>query len=55
MVRGTVAENLQKELSELTKTYSSLKAEVEQMAFRHERRQTLAPADRYINELFINA
>lgn len=54
VVHGSVMESWQKELSELTKTYSSLKAEVGQIAFRHEKQQIFSPVDGYVNVLFIN-
>lgn len=54
VVQGSVMGDWHKELSELTKTYLSLKAEVDAMAFRHEKQRIIAPVDGYVNELFIN-
>lgn len=54
VVQGSVVGDWHKELSELTKTYLSLKAEVDAMAFRHEKQRIIASVDGYVNELFIN-
>jgi hemolysin D len=54
VVRGGTTESWQKELSDLKKTYTSLKAEVDQTAFRHEKQQIISPVDGFINIIYVH-
>lgn len=54
VIRGGTVEGWQKELSELKKSYTSLKAEVDQTAFRHEKQQILSPVDGFINVINVH-
>jgi hemolysin D len=54
VVYGGTVEAWQKEQSELEKSYSSLKAEVDQASFRQEKQHIYAPADGYVNMILVN-
>jgi hemolysin D len=54
VVRGSTVESWQKELSDLRKTYSTLKAEVDQAAFRHGKQQILSPVEGHVNTIMVH-
>ena len=54
VIYGSTVEAWQKEQSELEKTYTSLKAEVDQASFRQEKQHLYAPVDGYINMILLN-